>query len=1142
MIRAALASVPGRPARHAPAAPAALCYDAPPTLDNRGATHAELPSWDLVGGLSPGASEPMRSPHLLAAFSLSATGLVLSACSHPAAMQRLVRAVGHRRLIQPRLAGGFAYGPCEVPPPGPDAIPRPRCAEVPKAGAQDDAELSKAAAEILAAAGSRPSPLARRALATVKLLEPDNPKRVAEAVAELEAAAAAAPDDAVIQSDLAAAHLVRAQATQDLDELPLALAAADRAVRGRRSLPEARFNRALVLEALYMTGAARAAWRDYLAVDPRSGWAAEAHAHLAALESPPPALSWPEQRAKLAQAAARGDRRVVAEIVDRHRQATRELAEQELLGAWADAELAGDARLAAQRLDLLRDIGASLAAINGERLVLDTVAGIDAAVASGERRHRHGLATALRDFRDGHRLYTAGVPGRGLARLGSAAVALERAGSPFARRAAFFAAGCRFKQGRYAQALGVFIGLERDPALRDYPGLAGHVAWMAALTRSVQGRQAAAVRGYARALQIFARLGEPENEGALQALLGESLYQLGSVRAAWERCFAALRATPGVRDPRLGYMIFLIAADAAAELGQPETALHLEGEAVRLASRTDPWLYADALSWHGLLADRLGDRQLARDDLAAAREQLRKVGEPAARRRIEADLSYIEGATAADPGRAVERLSAALRIDEPDRQYQRALMAHLARARAFRRSGRLDQAEADLRAALQAYEHLGEEVPDEHEQRERMLLDAVEKTAPVFDEMVSLDLLRGSADRAFVDLDRARTRVLPWPRELRRPARATDRRSAAAPEPLGIARVAARLPAGTTLVQLSHLDDHLLTWVAGHRTSSFRSRPLRRPELERMINGLRTFGPGGNPDAAWFEASAAAYDVFVRPWLADARAGETLVFVTGELLDGVPFACLRDRASGRFLVEDHVLVVAPSASLYLQALQQPASPSRRAAGRMLAVGDPAFDRDLFPHLGQLPGAAAEAAAVAALYPGAKLLTGKLADLPSFLALAPRFRRIHFAGHSLVNERDPLRSLLLFSPSAASPGALHASEVYRLGLAGTELVVLAGCDTEGAASRAGAGRTGMARAFLAAGVRSVVASLWPIDDRPASELFARFYDGLRSQPDPARALRQAQLALLRQPRSGASSPGCWGAFQLIGANAPDHRKE
>jgi len=101
-----------------------------------------------------------------------------------------------------------------------------------------------------------------------------------DAIAALNAALQMRPRDAVLLSDLAAAYYVDAVRSGHAAELAQALAVADRALALNDRLAEARFNRALILEKLGQRRQAAAAWNDYLSIDPKSPWAAEARERL----------------------------------------------------------------------------------------------------------------------------------------------------------------------------------------------------------------------------------------------------------------------------------------------------------------------------------------------------------------------------------------------------------------------------------------------------------------------------------------------------------------------------------------------------------------------------------------------------------------------------------------------------------------------------------------------------------------------------------------------------------------------------------------------------------------------------------------------------------------------------------------------
>jgi CHAT domain-containing protein len=111
------------------------------------------------------------------------------------------------------------------------------------------------------------------------------------------------------------------------------------------------------------------------------------------------------------------------------------------------------------------------------------------------------------------------------------------------------------------------------------------------------------------------------------------------------------------------------------------------------------------------------------------------------------------------------------------------------------------------------------------------------------------------------------------------------------------------------------------------------------------------------------------------------------------------------------------------------------------------------------------------------------------------------------------------------------GFLSLADIYNLDLT-ADLVVLSGCETALGREIRGEGLIGLVRGFLYAGSRRVVSSLWRVEDRATAELMARFYRAmLRGGESPAAALRDAQLALLRQRRW--RQPYSWAGFVVQG---------
>jgi CHAT domain-containing protein/Tfp pilus assembly protein PilF len=266
-------------------------------------------------------------------------------------------------------------------------------------------------------------------------------------------------------------------------------------------------------------------------------------------------------------------------------------------------------------------------------------------------------------------------------------------------------------------------------------------------------------------------------------------------------------------------------------------------------------------------------------------------------------------------------------------------------------------------------------------------------------------------------------------------------------------------------------------------------------------------------------------------------AGRTrLVLLPDAALWALPFAALAPRP-GRSLVEQAALWYAPSlTALRILEAKAPLAPAERT---LLAVGNPTLTSD---HSGSLPPLADAERQVQALRrvygPGAsRILVRAEAGEERVRAEAGRFGTLHFATHARIDDRSPLFSYLLMAGSgedAERDGRLEAREVLDLQLSAS-LVVLSACETGLGRQGAGEGTIGLSWAFALAGSPNVVASHWKVDAASTTALMTGFHARLQRAPaaraDVAEALRQASLALRRDPRY--RHPFYWAGFFLTG---------
>jgi CHAT domain-containing protein len=136
----------------------------------------------------------------------------------------------------------------------------------------------------------------------------------------------------------------------------------------------------------------------------------------------------------------------------------------------------------------------------------------------------------------------------------------------------------------------------------------------------------------------------------------------------------------------------------------------------------------------------------------------------------------------------------------------------------------------------------------------------------------------------------------------------------------------------------------------------------------------------------------------------------------------------------------------------------------------------------------------------------------------------------------VRPEAPLRSHLLLAPdtSIGAGGALYAKDLFRISLPRTRIAILSGCHTASGRLSYTEGTSSLARAFFAAGVPTVIASLWAVIDEETAEFFSAFHRDLARGIDPVAALRLTQIEWISMPGGGWTTLSTWAAFQLFGS--------
>jgi len=298
----------------------------------------------------------------------------------------------------------------------------------------------------------------------------------------------------------------------------------------------------------------------------------------------------------------------------------------------------------------------------------------------------------------------------------------------------------------------------------------------------------------------------------------------------------------------------------------------------------------------------------------------------------------------------------------------------------------------------------------------------------------------------------------------------------------------------------------------------------------RLVRGLITQGPGAEEEAR--RVLSGLHGALLGGLFSSGlvRADSELLFVPHGVLNYLPFAALYDEEAGRYLAQDHRVRMLPSAGALpaLLALLAPRLPAPDASGNASV---------LVPFPRQLPATLAEADAVSRGMPGIKRYLGESATEARLRQALASPQVVHVATHGVLNANNPMFSRLELAPGEggdSDDGRFEVHELFRVTVA-SPLVFLSGCETAagtlGSTSFArGEDLATLAQAFLYAGARNVVATLWPVEDAGAARFAEAFYRGMENG-SPSHALAFAQRSLLGGEEFRA--PYYWAAYQLVG---------
>lgn len=707
--------------------------------------------------------------------------------------------------------------------------------------------------------------------------------------------------------------------------------------------------------------------------------------------------------------------------------------------------------------------------------------------------------------------------------------------------------------GDYRRAL---TALERSLAMKrtiNNPRRISQTLHAIALVRFATGDDAKGAVALQEALSLAIVSGDPTAIGTETATLGRLQLRHHHVDAAIESFGNALQMLHKVRDPRAEARVLTTLAGVQLDRNLADQALKTISLALagardavdRVNESAALYLRARILQKTGHLDDALKDAQAAVDVVESMREaivnpDLRKTYLGTVRRYFDLviDLLMLEHEGEPQGGFAAEAFKA------NERSRARTLLESLARSQADVVKG----------------------IPPELLQQERNMRRNLEAK-----ESYRAQLMRGDRRRTEIATAESAIRNLVADyRAVKARIRTVSPEYAALefPEPLPLAEIQSRLLDSDTILIEYHLGvARSFVWVVSERNVTVHILPgeTRVEELVRSWHDLLRQNPSAFDAAAaqklrdrTEKAGQTLAQVIFRPVAAEVR-GKRLLIVADGALHYAPFAALPDEQH-KPLIASHEITSLPSATL-LDTLRRMPRPTG-TLGSVAVFADPVFQRN-DSRFGKSAAAEApvaesrseqrwgtpadfrrlrfsrkEAEAILASADRSSSLEALDFHASKQSLMTADLRRygiLHIATHGVVNAEQPDLSGLVFSMydrrGRKIDGYLRLHDVYNLDL-NADLVVLSACRTALGKVVYGEGLIGLTRGFMYGGAKRVISTAWSVDDRAAAKLMANVYASmLRHGAPPARALREAQNAMLHDPRW--RDPYYWAAFTLQG---------
>jgi CHAT domain-containing protein/lipoprotein NlpI len=1070
----------------------------------------------------------------------------------------LVEAFSKQRMIEPRLSGGIKCG---------------RFIAAGESSSDVNTEKIELAQKFIVEAVARKDPGAE--LAYGRLLASKNEK-LPDARRYLARAIALSPESPEAHNDLGVCFIQQGMIEDALDEFEAAL-------KIKPEMPEALFNRGLCYQRLLLKAPARTDLAQLETIEPDNEWRKEIRQRLEAVSAPPASQRAPAEK-QFDAAIAEGRLDEARQLADQSSEAISRHAVWEISIRQLKAALTGNQPEAAQALSSMDLIGSVLKETRGNSLIADMTRYLRE-LPDGERRSELDLITA---YAETVRRFQSSQAGDELGAFQQLQRQFrERGNHVFEALAAFQSANYCYYKKRFSDSIALLKEVLALVEQHEWPYNRAFALNLLALQTSRLGQDSLAIKYFKQAFALCNK--SPQLESQILQYMSVPYWRLGDLDAALDRLRDSTRLY--LENGQQAWLFASLAhnyseiADIYRLRSKHTLSLFYAKEALAYSTQANNLKYAaEYSSFIAIEHARLNQLEEAEVELKNSLAYLNRVEAGRERDFTEALVLINAGEVAArsgDVSRALKYYSDARTLTERGEGTTLATIDVLrGRASAYTASGQAEKAHSDLMEAIGLIEKYWAQIAAS-DQRSHFL----DATHSVFDQLIHLDAtVLARPSEAFELSERARARTLL--EEIGR-----DKMPGSRPDPDGSAgdspgnnRPSQKVSALKLGEVKSYLDDDSMlleftvtskgTFLFLITRSEFKlvQSDATTEILDRLvrdyISDLRRLAPEDELN----EKAGVLYDYLIKPVKEELSKKANLWIVPDKALHFLPFAGLVDRSNNSYLIDSQPLTLtyAPSASVLAQCISKERSSRSMSPEKILAVGNPLLNSEYLSNLEPLVEAESEAKRSASVYaPGSVVLVGEQATEPRVRASIADCDVAHLALHCLVEESSPWLAALVLAgakptggptrePSDAQSGGntrdlaggaktlppeptvdandglLYLNELYKIRLPHTRLVVLSACESGLGQYYRGEGIVSLVRPLLAAGVPTVVASLWQVNSLATSDLMIAFHNQRKlANRRTGQALHDAQLKVKNSDRF--RHPFYWAPFIAVGAN-------